>query len=107
MHALLEGIVKLEIQLMLETFIEKMKYFSLFYLNTAIKTLNNTEEESTDKPQEIEMKSLRRPNTFPMTAIETKKFIELLFFSLALAGIIGVFEWRPKTVSLKTRSEKI
>lgn len=45
MHVLLEGIVKLEIQLMLETFIEKMKYFSLSYLNTAIKTLNNTEEE--------------------------------------------------------------
>lgn len=53
------------------------------------------------------MKSLRRQNTFPMTAIETKMFMELLFFSLALAKIIGVFEWRPKTVSLKTRSGKI
>lgn len=82
MHVLLEGIVKLEIQLMLETFIEKMKYFSLSYLNTAIKTFNYTEEKSTDKPQEIEMKSLRRPNTFPMTAIETKTFMELLPFMI-------------------------
>lgn len=65
MHALREGIVKLQIYLMLETFIEKMKYFSLFYLNTAIKTFNYTEKESTDKPQEIEMKSLRRPKPFP------------------------------------------
>ena len=82
MHVLLEGIVKLEIQLLLETFIEKKKIFSLSYLNNVIKTFCYTHEESIDKPQLIEMKSLKRPNTFPMTAIETKTFMELLPFMI-------------------------
>lgn len=44
MHALWEGVVKLEIQLMLETFIEKKKYFSLAHLNNVIQTFCYTTE---------------------------------------------------------------
>lgn len=104
MHVLLDGIVELEIQLLLETFIEKMKYCSLSYFNTAIKTFNYTEEESTDKPQEIEMKSSRRPNTFPMTAIETKTFMELLPFMIGEKIQPDDEHWKNFIRLLKIRS---
>lgn len=82
MHVLLEGIVKMELQLMLHVFIDKKNYFSLRYLNNIIKNFNYTDDELQDKPQELEKKSLDTKKTFPMTAVETKHFMILLPFMI-------------------------
>lgn len=73
MHILLEGVVKMELQLLLSEVIYKKNYFSLKDLNAAILNFNYTSSELTDKPQKIEKKSLDRKNVLPMTAIEIKK----------------------------------
>lgn len=82
MYVFLEGIVELEIQLLFEMFIEKMKYCLFFYFNIVIKIFNYIEEELIDKLQEIEMKFLRRLNIFFMIVIEIKMFMEFLLFMI-------------------------
>ena len=80
MHVLLEGVVKLEIQLMLDEFINKSKYITLQSLNVAIRNFDYSTKELKDRPQELEMKSLDRGNVLPMTAIEIKNFMIILPF---------------------------
>ncbi|XP_062578360.1 uncharacterized protein LOC134240278 isoform X1 [Saccostrea cucullata] len=82
MHVLLEGIVKLELQLLLTSFIEKKKYFSLRDLNGMIKNFSYTVEEGADKPQVLEKKALDIKKNFPMSAVETKNFMTLLPFMI-------------------------
>lgn len=78
MHVLLEGIVKVQLQLTLTYFIDKKQYFSLHYLNDRIKTFPYSKQESLDKPQVLEKKAIYRPNNFPMSSIETRNFFILL-----------------------------
>lgn len=82
MHVLLEGIVKLELQLILHCFIEKKGYFTLQFLNNLIKTFPYSKAECSDKPQLLEKKALDRSNNFPMSAIETRNFFVLLPFMI-------------------------
>ncbi|XP_067676249.1 uncharacterized protein [Haliotis asinina] len=71
MHVLLEGIVKMELQLLLEHFIDKQKYFTLKDMNRVILNFDYGPDRMQDKPQPLERKSLDRKHVFPMTAVET------------------------------------
>ena len=82
MHVLLEGVVKMELQLLLFEMIYKKNYFTLKDLNFAIQNFNYTSSELKDRPQVIEKKSLDRKNVLPMTAIEITNFIILLPFMI-------------------------
>lgn len=82
MHVLLEGIVKMELQLMLSEIIFKKNYITLKSLNSAIRNFSYMISELRDKPQEIEKKSLDRKNVLPMTAIEIKNLMILLPFMI-------------------------
>lgn len=82
MHVLLEGVVKLELQLILGEFIDKKKYFTLQNLNVAIQNFNYSPEELNDRPQILEKKSLDTKNVLPMTAVEIKQFMTLIPFMI-------------------------
>lgn len=81
MHILLEGIVKMELQLVLSSFIER-SYFSLAVLNSIIRNYQYCADMKNDKPPELESKSLKRESVFPMTAVETLNFMQLLPFMI-------------------------
>ena len=82
MHVLLEGIVKMEIQLMLSDFIEKCHFLTLKDLNVTIGNFEYTVDEALDKPHVLERRALDRKNVLPLTAIETKNFMTLLPFMI-------------------------
>jgi len=83
MHVLLEGLVKLELKLMLCDFIDKSKYFTIRELNCIIRNFSYG-DFSTDKPQELDIKCLQEGSTctISMTAIETLNFMTLLPFMI-------------------------
>jgi len=64
MHVLLEGVVKMELQLLLFEMIYKKNYFTLKDLNFAIQNFNYTSSELKDRPQVIEKKSLDQKKTY-------------------------------------------
>jgi hypothetical protein len=82
MHILLEGIVKMELQLILSEFIDKKKFFTIQDLNVAIQNFNYSPEELNDRPQIIEKKSLDTKHVLPMTAVEIKQLMSLLPFMI-------------------------
>lgn len=62
MHVLLEGVIPLEMKLMLNVFIYKKKYFSLQFLNERIKSFPYGREESRSKaPKPIDRTHLTTP----------------------------------------------
>lgn len=73
MHILIEGRVKVQLQLTLTYLIDKNNIF-LHYLNDRIKTLPYSTRESLDKLQVLEKKAIYRLNNFPMSSIETRTF---------------------------------
>ena len=81
MHILLEGIVKMELQLILSEFRQK-EFFTIRDLNVVIQNFNYSPEELNDRPQIIEKKSLDTKHVLPMTAVEIKQLMSLLPFMI-------------------------
>lgn len=63
MHCLLEGVIPLELKLMLANFIEKEKFFNCDQLNGRIASFSYSTQESKDKPSPIRMKTLLSTGT--------------------------------------------
>ena len=68
MHVLLEGVVPHEITYVLHSFIYVNAYFTLEWLNTAIKGFQYSYLHSSAKPEEIDKNHLQGPGTIKQTA---------------------------------------
>lgn len=76
MHDQLEGVLPLQVKLMLKLFINDNKYFTLEVLNSRIEKFNYGLSDSSNKPSPIKQQALTAGNDSASLS-QTGKFVEL------------------------------